>query len=416
MPHKAPAEVHEMMRKARLQKQREESGNGGKPEYDVWGDPSVTNVTTFTDVTNVTEFTDVTSIHKHSQTSQNYSQTPKTFTNSYNPMNYFGILSTWLESCEEEFKVSEVASELGWRSNPKHYAGLRKAVQIAVEKGILARARKERGCYRKVLSTYKELNIEEPTIEEFPLVLPLGLHRLSETNPKEILLIAGETNAGKTSVIFNLIWQNIFHLKEIKKLREKTNPDPTKIGIRHFTSEMGATSIKKKLLDFGPSFPLATFSKYVTSIEWHTGSQDHIDPSGLNCIDYLEPPGGDYVLMSPTITEIYNKLTTGFCIIAIQKRVGTDFGRGGEGTLEKPRLAISLSENKERGYFTAKITKAKVPRGGTNINGLEIDFLIEGGVRIVELSDWGYPNQHEVRRKKTNFKNEWMGHGRKEAE
>lgn len=249
-----------------------------------------------------------------------------------------------------------------------------------------------------------EMDIDGAVVEEFPVVLPFGLHKLVEINPKEIILVAGETNAGKTALIFNILWANINHLSSIGKLRGKTVNDPQRIGLRYFSSEMGPSVVKKKLLDFGPAYPMHTFIENVTSISCNNGFQDILDPDGINCIDYLEPPNGDYYLMAPTITEIFAKLDKGIAVVAIQKRMGTDIGRGGEGTLEKPRLALALSYIKERGYFTAKITKAKVPRDGIGIDGKEIDFVLEKGVRIIQISGWGYSDQHKKRRSTLNLR------------
>jgi hypothetical protein len=300
--------------------------------------------------------------------------------------------------------MQEAAKELGWHENRNKYANFRKAVQKCVELGLLARARKERGFYRKTLRAFKEMDIEGAIAEEFPVVLPLGLHKLVEINPKEIILVAGETNAGKTAFIFNVMWGNINHLSSLGKLRSKNVEDPEKIGLRYFSSEMGPSVVKKKLLDFGPAYPLTTFIQSVVSISCNCGFQDILDPDGINCIDYLEPPNGDYYLMAPTITEIFAKLGKGIAVIAIQKRMGTDIGRGGEGTLEKPRLALALSYNRERGYFTAKITKAKIPRDGIGLDGKEIDFVLEKGVRIIQISDWGYADQHKKRRSNLNLR------------
>lgn len=320
--------------------------------------------------------------------------------------NYYGILTTWLESCEGTFKMQEAAEELGWRKNPTNYSNFRTALSRAVQNGLISKVGPIRGIYRVIRKDYEEIDILNAAYEEFPLVLPLGLHKLVEFSPKEIILVAGETNAGKTSFIFNAMWQNIFHLEQLGRLRPKAEEQPEKIGIRYFSSEMGAPVIKRKLLDFGECYPLHKFAHNVTVIARNHGFQDCLDPSGLNCIDYLEAPGGDYYKMAPTITEIFAELTTGVALIAIQKRRGTDIGRGGEGTLEKPRLAIALSYDQERRYHTAKITKAKVPRGGRSIDGLEIDFVIERGVKIIEVSEWAYKEQHERRRKHANYRKE----------
>jgi hypothetical protein len=361
--------------------------------------PGHPTLTTETDQTTLTTLTTETDLNKLKQTHPIFKQT---LTNS---ANYLDIFKLWLETCDGEFKMQDAARELGWFQNPSHYAAFRNAVFRAAQIGLIARSGKLRGLYRTIKKGYEEADLLSCATSEFPIVLPLGLHDLVEINPKEIILISGETNAGKTSLIYNIMWDNIFHFQEIGLLRQKHSPDCSKIGIRYFSSEMGPSSIKKKLLDFGPSFPLSTFVQNVTTIcDRSTGFQDILDPEGLNCIDYLEPPNGDYYLMAPTITEVFSKLTTGVAVIGIQKKFGSDIARGGEATLEKPRLAIALSYNKEKNFFTAKITKAKTYRGDHQITGKEIDFLIDRGVKIIPVSGWGYPDAHEKRRKTSDYR------------
>lgn len=420
----APVELHSRIKSKQQGKVKSpwDSGNGSVPPdidpaeleqlygtatFDASVLASGTTVTTVTNATSFTQDTTVTTVpicHKLSQTSEILSQT---VTNS---ANYLETLKIWLETCDGEFNMQTAARELGWYENRSHYANFRKAVQRACELGLLARARKERGFYRKTLVGFTEMDIEGAVAEEFPIVLPLQLHKMVEVNPKEIILVAGESNAGKTAFIFNVLWGNINHLGSMGKLRPKKTEDPQKIGLRYFSSEMGPTVVKKKLMDFGPAYPIQTFVQNVTSISCNLGFQDILDPDGINCIDYLEPPNGDYILIAPTITEIFAKLNKGIAVIAIQKRTGTDVGRGGEGTLEKPRLALALSQNKEKGYFTAKITKAKIPRDGIGLDGKEIDFVLEKGVRIIPISDWGYADQHKKRRADLNLRGDAHGY------
>jgi hypothetical protein len=78
------------------------------------------------------------------------------------------------------------------------------------------------------------------------------------------------------------------------------------------------------------------------------------------------------------------------CVIALQKKSGSDFGRSGEISLEKPRLYLSISEV-IKGFSSCKIVKAKNYIGDRNPNGLEKDFRItQSGSLLNELTDWRY--------------------------
>ena len=166
---------------------------------------------------------------------------------------------------------------------------------------------------------------------------------------------------------------------------------------------MGPTGVRKKLESFGGDYPVKEWVKYVCSVERNRDFKDVVDPRGLNFIDYLEVFDGEYFKLSSNITAIHAALETGIAVIALQKRAGTDIGRGGEATLEKPRLAVALSENKERGYSTAKIVKAKHYRDKNPV-GMEKDFIVRRhGTKIIEVSEWGYASEHQVRRNTTPY-------------
>ena len=118
-----------------------------------------------------------------------------------------------------------------------------------------------------------------------------------------------------------------------------------------------------------------------------------IRPDGLNIVDYLEITT-DFFLVGGIIQRIHAKLTTGVCIICLQKPKGKDTGRGGDFTLEKARLALALSY--AHGVNIAKVVKCKNPlNGDANPQGQEIDYRIVQGSRCDELTSWRWVNEKE---------------------
>jgi hypothetical protein len=88
------------------------------------------------------------------------------------------------------------------------------------------------------------------------------------------------------------------------------------------------------------------------------------------------------------IRRIWEKLTTGVCFIAIQKRYGTDLPQGGISAIEKARLVLSF----DRGVV--KIVKAKNWRDGrSNPNGLEMEFKLVDGWKFIENGPWTKASQ-----------------------
>lgn len=318
-------------------------------------------------------------------------------------MDLYGLVRQWVEESPGKFTTSDIDRDLQilTRQAKKNRSD---CLSNLVSRGIIERDFNRKGVFRKKDNSLVEMDILGAPAAELPVSLPFQLNKDIEINPKEIILFMGESNSGKTAVIFNMIWNNINALSKEGILRTKDQPSkPGTLGLRYFSSEMGPTGVRKKLEAFGDEYPIARWVKYVTSVERNRDFQDVIDPHGINFIDYLEVFDGEYFKLSSDITAIFSALDTGIAVIALQKKSGTDIGRGGEATLEKPRLAIALSENKDKGYSTAKIIKAKHYRDGNPV-GKEKDFIIrQRGTKIIEVSPWDYAKEHQIRRNATNY-------------
>src|SRR5690606_20519418 len=166
--------------------------------------------------------------------------------------------------------------------------------------------------------------------------------------------IAGETNAGKTPLIYWMMRANAEHLLRERRLswstiyidKEKDMLNPTDaIGIRYLSSEMGPRAIRRKINKFKDKNILDLFYKHITIGEFTDAPQDKLDHSGINFIDFLEAKDGDFFKLGGQITSIFQSLSTGIAVIGIQKKKGSDVARGGELTHEKPRLVLALYDH-----------------------------------------------------------------------
>lgn len=276
--------------------------------------------------------------------------------------------------------------------------------------GEIVRVNNKVGVYRTVGGKKRSMDLLNCSIEEFPVVLPFGLNELIEVYPKEVILIAGESNSGKTSLMFWILWHTLCNLKSKGILNTVNTQENSKgISLRYISSEMGEnqTARKAAALVVDDPEPLKTWAEYVDCIEVDGPVQDDIIPHGVTVLDYLEPPDGDYAKMVGAIADIFHKLTTGIAIISIQKRSNSEEGVGGSGTREKPRLSLNVVEHKVDGAYafsTVKITKAKHYRD-FNPSGLEFDFKVSNrGGRIVPISQkWMNKKEIDAVRKHPNY-------------
>jgi Fe2+ or Zn2+ uptake regulation protein len=246
------------------------------------------------------------------------------------------------------------------------------------DKGIIERHPTQDGIYRRVEKDFEFINFDEnePDEVEYPVKLPLGLNDIAEVSQGNIILVAGEFNAGKTAFLLNVLRHN-----------------KGKLPIRYISSEMKKSEFKKRFASF--VLPMSFWmqdemTEYILkSFDFHTC----IKPEALNIIDYMEFKDSDYTKGAEYLTQIHDKLTTGIAIVAIQKKEGQRMPRSGDMIVEKPRLAISLSK-----YETANddpqgicsILKCKMPKLG-KIDGKNLRFELQRqGSLFHVLNDWGY--------------------------
>lgn len=242
------------------------------------------------------------------------------------------------------------------------------------------------------------------------IVLPLGLSDLAQILPGNIILVAGAPNGGKTAflltVAFTLLNKPLYKEKKLNNTKDVSNngncPAPSEggvsvsqlasAGVRYLNSEMD----EHELTDRCSSFPngLEIFSNGCEFIQRYHDFADIIIPNGINFIDYLEIHE-DFFELGKLINEIHQSLTTGICFIAVQKKQGADYAKGGASSLEKPRLVVNLDKNEGYGKICKIVKCKKTVQRGDNHDGKEIDFNIDKNSAFVFYSPWRYVNEKQ---------------------
>lgn len=244
-----------------------------------------------------------------------------------------------------------------------------------VNEGVIERVGKNDGWFRKVETEIAKIDILNTDASYVKLKLPLDLHEFYRPMQKNIIIIAGTQDVGKTAFMLN-----------VAKLNMNRGMD-----IRYCTSEMGGSELRSRLELFEPDVPLTDWVN-VDFRETATNFQDMVLPDGINIIDYLEISDSFYQI-GGFLADIYKKLDKGIAIIALQKDFKSDLGRGGSFSVEKPRLYVSLTANPPEGNI-AKIVKCKNwARQDVNPNHRECVFNVIQGCKIRSLIGWALPNK-----------------------
>jgi len=241
-------------------------------------------------------------------------------------------------------------------------ANLRQILHRLCKQNVLKKQGVKAGVYRIVQNDLEEINWLEAETDEFDIELPLELNQLVKIMPKNLIVLAGSPNSGKTGFLLNIVKDNMF-----------------KYNINYFSSEMSEGEFKDRITKFGSPSPREwKFKAYNRCANF----DDVIKPDDVNIIDFLEIHD-EFWKVGGMMRDIYEKLDKGIAIIALQKAKGASAGRGGHATLEKPRLYLNM----EPGKIT--VEKGKNWRYQTvNPNGMSCTFKLVQGCKFIKECDW----------------------------
>lgn len=173
------------------------------------------------------------------------------------------------------------------------------------------------------------------------------------------IVIAGQTNAGKSCLARNFVWDNM-DISQVRYLVSQT----TGHAFHRYADNM---TWAKPMKDGKPKFEL---------VERYENFQDLVLPDGLTLVDWLDADKIEYYQLRDLIKTMRSKLVTGGLIVFIQKNSDKVFGDGGEKTAAWADLYISLSYNREKNFNHIDILKAKEWIGNIDPNGKSYGFEI----------------------------------------
>ena len=282
-------------------------------------------------------------------------------------VNVTEMIERWVSVTDGYFSVTDAYNALQSVAGVTRRDTIRVVFKRLKDEGIIAKAGTKDGIYRRVDDHAEEIDWLSADDETIDFKYPFGLERYVLTHPKNIIVVAGVPNAGKTAFLLNCVRLNM-----------------RLFDIHYFSSEMGSHEFKSRLSKF--ELPLKNWRFHAK--ERVSDFASVIKPDAVNVIDYLEMTS-DFWMVAQYLREIYEKLNKGVALIAIQKNPGTETGLGGYRGMEKPRLYLNLEPGK------LKIVKAKNwAHDEINPNGLECHFKLVQGCKFVIEKDWEIIKKH----------------------
>jgi hypothetical protein len=252
-------------------------------------------------------------------------------------------VKSWITCADGIFSVSTVIQELGVKDRQGKKNVSDYLVQFCKE-GIIEKYETKRGIYRPVEVQCDPIELIDNNTSGLNILYPGQVDKLCKTYPKNIIVVAGEPNAGKTAWLLNAALLN-------QSLHE----------VHYFSSEMGQDELVARVKRFGLSLDSWKVKFWDRAGDFH----DVIRPDAINIIDFLEMHT-DFWRVGALIKNIFDKLNNGIAIIAMQKnpsRKDKDgnmqnyLGLGGYRGAEKARIYLTMGY--KEGNHILHIAKGK---------------------------------------------------------
>lgn len=260
------------------------------------------------------------------------------------------IVENWVSMATGAFQLADIARELNIQTESGR-STLRTIMGRIVAAGLAERVGNKDGVFRPIDKSVTEIDLTNVNLDtKIPLKLPFGIHEYVEFYPGNIILVAGESNAGKTSFLYNVAVMNC----EALSVDFYTN------------NEASPQEIVKRLKPFGVPIP-PPFHIY----ERYDNYADVLIPGNITIIDYLDMNSEVY-LAGEEIEKIHRKLNGGIAVIGMQLPAPSEvfvrgvktlqhrtLAYGGAFTMKKPILYLDLWKDGAANTGICTIEKAK---------------------------------------------------------
>lgn len=226
--------------------------------------------------------------------------------------------------------------------------------------------------YREVKTNLIPVNWQDANISDIlKLNYPLDMERIIKTYKGSILVCAGVSHSGKTALAYNFLLKNM------------NNP----LGVHLFTTtDMDDVEIKERMIKSGFIIPNpAPFYVWELPPE----PSDLIQKDAINILDYVDL-NSELYMIGDILEKIQAKLGRGFAWVNIQKKGDSKLGTGGQFSIKRSKIYLSLDTVTESGNVLHKVTIEKC-RGRTkpdvNPYGHYYKFKLADGIKIQRIEE-----------------------------
>ena len=223
-------------------------------------------------------------------------------------------------------------------------SNIRQCLSRLAKEGTIKKVR--RGIYRRPTDNKDASRIDFLNASTTPVEVrwPLELEEIVRLYPKNLVVVGGFPNAGKTAFLLDFARLNM-----------------NRFNIKYLSSEMGPEELKVRLEGFQKQYGIA-LETWADQVEFrmllqlsrraiHRAMLDLIDPDGVTIIDYLEIHDDFHKVAGP-LRQIFDPLDGGVALIGLQKDPDVKWNRGKSFSLEKPRYPYPWIMTRAKGFTT----------------------------------------------------------------
>lgn len=278
----------------------------------------------------------------------------------------------FIESTTGNFSSTEVIKHIE-SVNTSQYKATNRSISAILcrmmKDNIIEREGNRNGIWRKVDGECQLMDWMNADITPLPVHWPFGIEKYAAVMPKSIIIVSGESNAGKTAFLLNTALKNMDDFE-----------------VSYFNSEMCEEELLTRIIKFDTLRPQDWKVKFYAR---HGDFADVIKPDGFNIIDYLEVYE-DFYKIGGYLKDISKKLNKGIAVVALQKDPKKDFGQGGAITKNLSRLYLSLKHDKVGKTGVCEIEKGKIWADVINPDHMTVRYRLHQGAHF-HAKDWEMP-------------------------
>ena len=283
-----------------------------------------------------------------------------------------------------EIRLNELRAEFNILRESKSWDGMRKIIErLTTEKIVKPSGYSRNDGVYKVIAQIKPVQvfgIERERRPPFQLVFPKDYNTKAQMyfaeqiviREGDLVLIAGMSNFGKTTLCMNFAGENIDKLPVLMGNEYTTiDQEPTPRFINRLES-----------MDWVQWVDENGYDKFTLLPVWEDYAE-HIIKDRINIVDWVNLPG-EYYLISPLMEGMKRAVGRGVGVITIQKNEGNVSGRGGALTKDFADCELLIDRF---GKDEVLLTVGKVKEWTKNVMGKTYAYAIVDGVKIVDFRE-----------------------------